>query len=293
MAAVRAIEHCNTWTAPLAGHRWYGFIDEYLTDWYTLRAFAQRVVLDVFAAAHQYQPDHTPGAAPDRNSRRYGKDIILDGGWGTRIDSPKTIAHVAALRRIYANHWLARRLAESDDILSSVAARCTAFDGEQRRVDARVKRLTRSRNAAIHGGPLSDAACGTITEFATALAQQALNTTIWAIVTGQQVDTHATSRRDEYRQRILNLKQGRDLTNLFTLTPYPEAWLQRSTRSSPASTRRTSAPSSLSPNTAGRQQRRTRHCRGVLRLPGHVASPAATTAPATLRCGARHLRRLV
>jgi len=210
MAAVRAIEHCNTWTAPLAGHRWYGFIDEYLTDWYTLRAFAQRLVLDVFAAAHQYQPDHTPGAVPPPELEAIRKDIILDGGWGTRIDSPKTTAHVAALRGIYANHWLARRLAESDDILSSVATRSTAFDGEQRRVDARVKRLTRSRNAAIHGGPLSDAACGTIAEFATTLAQQALNTTIWAIVTGQQVDTYATSQRDEYRQRILNLTQGGD-----------------------------------------------------------------------------------
>jgi hypothetical protein len=91
--------------------------------------------------------------------------------------------------------------------------------GEQRRVDARVKRLTRSRNAAIHGGPLSDAACGTIADFATTLAQQALNTTIWAIVTGQQVDTYATSRRDEYRQRILKLNQGGDLANLFRLTP--------------------------------------------------------------------------
>jgi tetrahydromethanopterin S-methyltransferase subunit E len=123
------------------------------------------------------------------------------------------------MRRIYANHWLARRLADSGDILSSVAPLSAAFDSEQLRVDARVKRLTRSRNAAIHGGPLSDAACGTIAEFATALAQQALNTTIWAIVTGQQVDTYAMSRRDEYRQRILNLKQGGDLANLFRLTP--------------------------------------------------------------------------
>jgi hypothetical protein len=219
MAAVRAIEHCNTWTAPLAGHRWYGFIDEYLTDWYTLRAFAQRVVLDVFAAAHEYQPDHTPGAVPPPELDAIRQDIILDGGWGTRIDSPKTTAHVAALRGIYANHWLARRLAESDDILSSVAALSTAFDGEQLRVDARVKRLTRTRNAAIHGGPLSDAACGTIADFARTLAQQALNTTIWAIVTGQQVDTYATSQRDEYRQRIENLNQGGDLANLFTLTP--------------------------------------------------------------------------
>jgi hypothetical protein len=111
---------------------------------------------------------------PQGNSRRYKQDIILDGGWGTRIDSPKTIAHVATLRGIYVNHWLARRLAESDDIPSSPAAISAAFDGERRRVDARVKRLTRSRNAAIHGGPLSEAACGTITDCAVTLAQEAL-----------------------------------------------------------------------------------------------------------------------
>jgi hypothetical protein len=56
MAAVRAIEHCNTWTSPTGGLKWYNFIDAYLTDVYTLRAFAKRVVFDVFEAAHQYRP---------------------------------------------------------------------------------------------------------------------------------------------------------------------------------------------------------------------------------------------
>jgi hypothetical protein len=117
----------------------------------------------------------------------------------------KTTSHVAALRRIYADHWLVRRLAETDDILSSGAALSAAFDVERHRVNTRVKRLTRSRNAAIHGGPLSDAACGTIADFSVTLARQALTTTIWAIVTGQQVAAYATSRRDEFRQRIQKL----------------------------------------------------------------------------------------
>lgn len=219
MAAVRAIEHCNTWTSPTGRLKWYDFIDQYLTDGYTLRTFAQRVVFDVFAAAQQYLPDHTPGAIPPPQLAAIQQDIVLDGGWGTRIDSPKTIAHVATLRGIYANHWLARRLAESYDILSSPAAISTAFDGERHRVDARVKRLTRSRNAAVHGGPLSEAACGTITDCAVILAHEALNTTIWAIVTGQQLDDYSISRRDEHRQRIQNLTSGGDLANLFKLAP--------------------------------------------------------------------------
>jgi hypothetical protein len=219
MAAVRAIEHCNTWIAPTGGLRWYTFIGRYLTDGYTLRVFARRVVFDVFAAAQQYLPDHTPGASTPPQLAAIQKDILLDGGWGTRIDSPKTVAHVATLRGIYANHWLARRLAESDDILTSPATISTAFEEERRRVDARVKRLTRSRNAAIHGGTLSEEACATITDLASVLAQDALNTSIWAIVTGRPLEAHATSRADEHRQRIANLKTGGDLANLFTLTP--------------------------------------------------------------------------
>lgn len=219
MAAVRAIEHCNTWIAPTGSLRWYTFIDKYLTDGYTLTVFARRVVFDVFAAVRQYRPDHTPGAPTPPELAEIEADILLDGGWGTRIDSPKTIAHVATLRGIYADHWLVRRLAESDDILTSPATISTAFDEERRRVDARVRRLTRSRNAAIHGGTLSQEACATITDLAAVLAQDALNTSIWARVTGRPLEAYATSRADEHRQRIANLTNGGDLNNLFTLTP--------------------------------------------------------------------------
>ena len=83
----------------------------------------------------------------------------------------------------------------------------------------KVKRLTRSRNAAIHGGPLSDAACGTTADFAATLARQALSTPIWAIVNARSVEAHATSRRDEFRLRIQNLTRGGDLANLFRLSP--------------------------------------------------------------------------
>ncbi len=217
MAAVRAIEHCNTWTAPVGNLHWNRFVDEYLLDEYTINAFSKHVALDVFAAVVQYLPDRTPGAVTPPELETIRQDITVSA-WGTTIDSTKTTSHVAALRRIYAGHWLVRRLAETDDILSSGAALSAAFDVERWRVTNRVKRLTRSRNAAIHGGPLSEAACRTIAEFAAALARQALSTTIWAVVTGQPVDVYATSRRDEFRMRIQHLTQGGDLANLFRLT---------------------------------------------------------------------------
>jgi hypothetical protein len=110
-----------------------------------------------------------------------------------------------------------RRLAETDDIMASGAALHAAFRVEQRRVETRVNRLTRSRNAAIHGGPLSEVACATIANSAVTLACQALNITIGGIMAGRPLNSYAASRRDEFRQRIHDLTLGGDLTNLFRL----------------------------------------------------------------------------
>ena len=166
----------------------------------------------------QYVPDNTPGAPGQPQLDAIRKDLKAPG-WSLRIDRQKTLNHVAALKQIYAGHWLARQLNETDDILSSTAALSAAFDTERDRLDARVKRLTRARNAAIHGGPLSAAACDGIADFAQRIARKSLNTVIRANVAGQSVGTHAVRQRDEYRQRIQNLVHGGDLANLFRLTP--------------------------------------------------------------------------
>jgi hypothetical protein len=210
MAAVRAIEHCNTWVAPLGGYRWYGFAEEYLFDEYTVTAFANRAVHDVFAAVVRYIPDHSPGAPVQPQLGEILKELTAPG-WSLRINRQKTLNHVAELKQIYGGHWLARRLNETDDILSSTAALSAVFGTERDRLDARAKRLTRTRNAAIHGGPLSAAACDGVADFANTIGRRALNTVIRANVAGQPVDTYAARQRDEYCQRIQNLVQGGDL----------------------------------------------------------------------------------
>ena len=219
MAAVRAIEHCNTWAVPAGGLNWYDFADDYLSDGYAVTVCGDRVAGEVFAAAEQYRPNSSPDPKTVRELAAISRNITVSDGWGTRIDKLKTTTHVSALKGIYAGHWLARQLAETDDFLTSSALLGTVLDLEQQRVYSKVQRLRRTRNAAIHGGTLSEVACSTISDFATYLAHQALNATIWAIVTGQRVDVHAASRRDEFRQRIQNLKQGGDPANLFRLTP--------------------------------------------------------------------------
>jgi hypothetical protein len=219
-AAVRAIEHCNTW-ATRGALDWAGFIEEYLLDVYTVETFAHRAVTNAFDAAVRYLPDHSPGtpAQPDLEAIRAD---ITTNDWGNRIVRSKTVAHTSTLRGIYTGHWLGRRLAELDDTLASAGTLAAAFQEEQSRVNARVDRLRRSRNAAIHGGPLSAAACESIADFARQIARMALNNVIRATVDNETVDAHTKARRDEYHQRSENLKLSGDLEYLFAIpTPPP------------------------------------------------------------------------
>ncbi|WP_373235092.1 hypothetical protein [Mycobacterium marinum] len=218
MAAVRAIEHCNTWAVPAGGLNWYRFAIDYLSDRGTLSACADRVVSDVFAAVKQHRPEPRPDLKTVRELDAISKDITVRAGYGERTDMLKTPAHVSALKAIYANHWLARQLAETDGFLTSTAMLSATLDLEQLRFKTKVERLRRTRNAAIHGGILSETACATIADFAAYLAHQALTATIWAIVTGNPVDADTASRRDECRERIRRLKQSGDLANLFKLS---------------------------------------------------------------------------
>ncbi|WP_458686364.1 hypothetical protein [Nocardia tengchongensis] len=218
MAAVRAIEHCNTWVAPRDEYHWCAFAEEYLFDEYRVEALATRAVGDVFSAVVKYIPDRSPGAAARPELRVIRKDITAPG-WDLRIDRQKALAQVTTLKGIYAGHWLVRQLNETDAILSSGAALSAAVDTERQRLDARMKRLTRTRNAAIHGGLLSAAACDSLADFALIMGRKALNMVVRAIVAGEPVGSYAVRQRDEYRQRIQNLAQGGDLTNLFRLAP--------------------------------------------------------------------------
>ncbi|OHT87094.1 hypothetical protein BKG68_11045 [Mycobacteroides saopaulense] len=217
MASVRAIEHANTWVTPTPGRNWYDFAVEYFGDGYAVEALANRVVNDVYTAV-QLRPDRSPGAATPIELGVIRKDITVHTGYGERIDKLKTPPHVSALRTIYADHPLARQLAETDQFLTDPGLLGTTFDVEKQHVGNRVERLRRTRNAAIHGGVLSETACATIADFAVYLAHMALNAAVWAIVTGQPVSAHTTQRRDHYRQQIRRLRQGGDLANLFKLT---------------------------------------------------------------------------
>ena len=218
-AAVRAIEHCNTWTER-PSLQWTEFVTKYLLDFYTVEKFAHRAVADVFQAAVAYVPDHSPGATPVPELSEIAEDI-QDNKWDGLIVRAKTVVHTVALRQIYQDHWLARSLAELDDTLATPTALASAFTEETQRVEACTARLRRTRNAAIHGGPVSAAACQTIAAFARRIAGMALSNVIEARIDGVDVEPLTSTRRARYRKRVENLTQSGDLENLFELPAPP------------------------------------------------------------------------
>ncbi|MEV5834084.1 hypothetical protein [Nocardia sp. NPDC052112] len=213
MAAVRAIEHCNSWTTK-GRKEWGEFIDLYLRDEFTRIAFLRRATEATFDAIIRELPDKSPGATPQPLLRQI-HEAVSEGSWGRRFDRQVAIEHIAALKAIYADHPLVRRLSELDDILAAGSSISAAFDTEQRRVEARVARLTRSRNAAIHGGPLSKAACDSIVDFAFSLASQALHNGIRAIITGETIADYMRANRTDNEQRVRILRRTGDLKQFY------------------------------------------------------------------------------
>ena len=208
MAAVRAIEHCNTWTTK-GRKQWTEFITLYLLDEYTRISFLKRVSQHTFEAIVRTVPDRAPDASPLPELQAI-KDDVSEGMWGALFNLEIAIRHIAALKTIYAGHPLARPLSELDDTLRSRDSIGRAIDTERERVRARVARLTRSRNAAIHGGPLSEAACDSIADFAIDLADQALNCATRAIVDGKSITDHMKANREDNERRIRDLRRTGD-----------------------------------------------------------------------------------
>ena len=199
MAAVRAIEHCNTWTTR-GRKQWTEFITSYLLDGFTRVSFLKRALEHTAVAIVSTKPNRSPGAPPVPELDAI-REAVSGGIGGTNFNLEIAMRQIKLLREIYAEHPLARPLAELEAVLQSGTSIGRAMDEERERVNARVARLTRSRNAAIHGGPMSAAACDSIADFARDLADQALNVVTQAIVRNESIPEYMRATRDENRQR--------------------------------------------------------------------------------------------
>jgi hypothetical protein len=208
MAAVRAIEHCNTWTTH-GSRQWTEFITSYLLDEFTRVSFLKRALEHTAVAIVSTRPNRSPEAPPVPELDAI-REAVSEGIWGTHFNLEIAMRQIGPLKDIYAEHPLARPLADLGAVLESGASIGQSMDEERERVKARVARLTRSRNAAIHGGPLSAAACDSIADFARDLADQGLNVVTQAILRNIPIPEYMRATRDDNRQRNEELRRTGD-----------------------------------------------------------------------------------
>ncbi|MFE2961816.1 hypothetical protein [Nocardia tengchongensis] len=213
VASVRAIEHCNSWTTR-GEKEWGKFISTYLIDRATRISFLRRAQQHTFRAIFKTVPDPSPGAPPQLDLDRIRDEAKENGGPQT-FDLEVCIRNVSTLSDIYADHPLWRPLAVLTSILRPDQPISDAINIEQERIRVCVERLTRARNAAIHGGPLSSEACESIADFAKDIAGQALYKVMESIVLGKSVSDYMNEQRESDVVQLRKLRKSGDHTHLF------------------------------------------------------------------------------
>ncbi len=96
------------------------------------------------------------------------------------------------------------------------------LEEQGRRFDRQLKRLKRLRNSAIHGGPVSDAACESVATFAFNLGHQCLNEVMRALLTGRDIPSHMADYRADRIERFERIRTAGDVDALFVASEYDE-----------------------------------------------------------------------
>lgn len=216
MAAVRAVEHVNVWTSG-GGMHWADFASFYFKKAHARVRFVE--FLGYFTRnAVERVPDYRPGAPaiPQLNKLRAKLSVMTPYGHGA-FDVRQGVDHVATLKGIYGDHWLARGLGEVETAVSTPAAMYARLDYYCRRFERHLRRLKRLRNAGIHGGPVSPVACQSVSTFAYNLGHQILNEAIAALMTGSDVRSHIENYRADHIERYERVQAARDVDALFVV----------------------------------------------------------------------------
>ncbi|RFZ48540.1 hypothetical protein MSS2_04707 [Mycobacterium marinum] len=216
MAAVRAIEYVNARTTG-GGQHWADFVSAHF------KKAQSRVKLVELIGAHTRAAVHilSPGLAPsDPRNREYtdirSKTSVSE--WPHQMFNAREAAdHIPALKRIYADHYLVRGLGQLEGILATPASMYAQLEEQGRRFDRQLGRLKRLRNSAIHGGPLSDAACVSVAAFARSLGHQCLNEAMRALLIGTDIPSHISDYRIDNIERYEEVKTAGDIDALFVV----------------------------------------------------------------------------
>ncbi|WP_163745869.1 hypothetical protein [Mycolicibacterium helvum] len=215
MASVRAIEHMNAWTT--GGVKdWADFVSSYFK-----KAQARVRVVEFIShftrEAIDHQPDRRPGAprAPQQSLFDIRSRLMQTVGAHEYFNARGAVDEVAALRSIYADHFLSRGLGEVDTILATPEGMFGQLEEQCRRFDRLLARLKRLRNSAIHGGPISETACQSVDTFAFNLGHQCLNEAMRALLVGTDIVSHIDAYRADHIDRFQRIETSGEIDALF------------------------------------------------------------------------------
>jgi len=214
MAAVRAIEHVNAWTTR-GVKNWADFVSDYFKKAQSRVRVTEFIARFTQHALHD-RPDNRPGAPHNPELARLNSTLFKPDHYGhTTFHVRGAADHVATLKAIYADHWLARGLTELDGFLATPATMHARLEEHGRRFDRHLRRLKRLRNSAIHGGPVSQTACQSVEVFAYNLGHQCLNEEMRALLTSRDICSHMDGYRADHIDRYERVRTTGDIDALF------------------------------------------------------------------------------
>ncbi|WP_327097128.1 hypothetical protein OIE68_45945 [Nocardia vinacea] len=212
MTAVRALEHVTAWAG---GEDWTEF---QRARFRTAVSHAQLVefVTAVMGAVEANTPSDELFAQHPEELLQLTCDLYEWNGEEGKLIPLAAIGHAAAIRDIYANHWLYRAMAEVAAVFESGATLEARLEANDQRFNRYLDRLRRVRNSAIHGGPITTGTCETIAHFAFHLGRYCLDQALHAHVAGDSVRHHLDQfTNDQARRRQIAITQ-QSYEQLFT-----------------------------------------------------------------------------
>ena len=215
MAAVRALEHCKTWTVK-RGHTWYTFIDEYLIE-ATMKIRLRQKLRFYLYAALEHEPIHLSMVQPSQDKLLNIKRDVYNTSH-SEVDFPKLFTHFDELEKIHDCSPYTRALRDIRLILKDDDSIREHLEQDRARILAQTARLTRSRNSLIHGGTLSIDACESLKVFAEHMASQALTAAVKSVLDGRGTDLAPffADYRDDHKTKLESFISTQNLNVLFS-----------------------------------------------------------------------------
>ncbi|MFI6217049.1 hypothetical protein ACIBCD_34045 [Nocardia brasiliensis] len=212
MTAVRALEHVSVWAG---GEDWTEFLR---ARFRTAVSHVQLVtfVTAIMEAIETNPPSNELFAEHPQELLQLTCDLYRWNGEEDELIPLAAIGHAAAIRDIYAKHWLYRALAEVAAAFESGTTLKARLEANDRRFNHHLDRLRRVRNSAIHGGPITTGACETIAHFAFHLGRYCLDQALRAHLADDDVHHHLDQfAKDQARRRHIAITQ-QSYEQLFT-----------------------------------------------------------------------------